>query len=113
MRCVVGSEGKGRVMATGQRLFCVAPGARRRSTKSPDGPCTRCRAPQITFESPVVLTTARVGAAPSAAAGQHQAAHVLLFAQDASAPASARFLQLCPGLEQPESGTRAVQLQVT
>ena len=67
---------------------------------------------QITFPVPVVLTSARVGAAPSAGpAGQR--AQLLLFAQDAGAPAAARFVQLCPGFEQPESGSRVVQLQVS
>lgn len=68
--------------------------------------------PQITFPAPVVLTSARVGAAPSAGpAGQRS--QLLLFAQDAGAPAAARFVQLCPGFEQPESGSRIVQLQVS
>lgn len=67
---------------------------------------------QITFPVPVVLTSARVGAAPTAGpAGQR--AQLLLFAQDASAPAAARFVQLCPGFEQPGSGSRVVQLQVS
>ncbi|PRW45038.1 G-patch domain-containing [Chlorella sorokiniana] len=65
---------------------------------------------EITFPAPVVLTVARVGAAPSAGpAGQRS--QLLLFAQDAGAPATARFVQLCPGFEQPESGSRIVQLQ--
>lgn len=67
--------------------------------------------PQVTFPAPVVLTTARIGAVPSSS-DQQQRTQLLLFAQDAGAPASARFLQLCPGFEQPESSTRVVQLQV-
>ena len=68
--------------------------------------------PQITFPAPVVLTSARVGAAPSAGpAGQRS--QLLRFAQDAGAPAAARFVQLCPGFEQPDSGSRVVQLQVS
>lgn len=66
---------------------------------------------QLTFPAPVVLTTVRVGAVPSSAAQQQQT-QLLLFAQDAGTPGAARFLQLCPGFEQPESGTRVVHLQV-
>ncbi|KAL4436605.1 hypothetical protein ABPG75_003744 [Micractinium tetrahymenae] len=66
---------------------------------------------ELTFPSgPVVLTSARVGSVPASSA-QAQRAQLLLFAADVGAPASARFLQLCPGFEQPESGTRVVQLQ--
>ena len=57
-----------------------------------------------------MLTAARFGAALGGAA--HQRSELLLFAQDAGTPAASRFLQLCPGLEQPGSGARMVQLQV-
>ena len=69
-------------------------------------PCHR----QVTFPAPVVLTSARVGAAPSAAA--QQTTQLLLFAADAGTPGAARLVQLCPGFQQPDSGTRVVQLQV-
>lgn len=66
---------------------------------------------ELTFPGgPVVLTSVRVGAVPASSA-RAQRAQLLLFASDAGAPATARFLQLCPGFEQPESGTRVVQLQ--
>lgn len=72
----------------------------------------RCILPpsQVTFPHPVLLTTARVGAVPSSG-GFQQPTQLLLFAQDAAAPAAARFMQLCPGFEQPPHGTRSVHLQ--
>lgn len=93
-------------MAQARQLFCGKTWQRVEG-----GETNRRPGLQITFPAPVVVTAARCGAVPSSAAG-HQQTLLLLFAQDAGAPASARFLQLCPGFEQPQSGTRVVQLQV-
>lgn len=95
------------------RLSCI-PGCRVGARPCQHRSESRCAlALQLTFPGgPVVLTSARVGAVPASGA-QTQRAQLLLFAADAGAPATARFLQLCPGFEQPESGTRVVHLQVS
>ena len=67
---------------------------------------------QVRFPQAVCLTGVKVGAVPSHL-GAERSASVDIFAKDLSTLGSARFACLAEGCELPESGTKAIRLEVS
>ena len=66
---------------------------------------------QVHFPQAVCLTGVKVGAVPAKLGGE-DTAYVHIFAADLTTPGAARFVCLTENCALPESGTKAVRLEV-